>query len=108
MYTYSAAKKDPRLKFAIRLTRANTQEKTSAGRSVVKPTGKMDIYQGKEAKNVMAAVATSEVFFERHEARADGHKELASLFNPYWQVRLIANSTTDVATAVARQTESAP
>ena len=103
-----AAKKDPRLKFAVRLTRASTQERTSAGRSTVKPTGKMDIYQGKEAKNVMAAVATSEVFFERHEARGDGYKELASLFNPYWQVRLIANSATDVATAVARQTESTP
>ena len=103
-----AAKKDPRLKFAIRLIRANTQERTSAGQSAVKPTGKIDIYQGKEAKDVMAAVATSEVFFERYEARGDGYKELASLFNPYWQVRLIANSATDVATAVARQTVNAP
>ena len=103
-----AEKKDPRLKFAIRLTRANTQEKTSSGRSAVRPSGKMDIYQGKEAKNLMAAVATSEVFFERYEARGDGFKELASLFNPYWQVRLIANSANDVATAIARQTESTP
>lgn len=96
-------KQDPRLRFAIRLTRANTEAKTSTGRSAIKPSGQMDIYQGREAKNVMAAVATSEVYFERPVARADGLKELASLFNPYWQVHLIANSAADVAIAVARQ-----
>ena len=101
-------KQDPRLKFSVRLTRAKTQAKTSAGRSAIKPAGQMAIYQGREAKDVMAAVATSEVFFERSAARADGYKELASLFNPYWQVHLMTNSAADVATAVARQTGAAP
>jgi len=96
-------KQDPRLRFAVRLTRANTQARTSTGLSPIKPTGSLNIYQGSEAKNVMAAVATSEVYFERPVARADGLKELASLFNPYWQVHLIANSAADVAIAMARQ-----
>jgi len=94
-------KRDPRLKFAIRLTRANTEAMTSMGRSQIKPTGELNIFQGKEAKNVMAAVATSEVFFDRPK-RDDGATELASLFNPFWQVHLIGNSTADVAAALLR------
>jgi hypothetical protein len=101
-------KQDPRLKFAVRLTRASSQARTSSGRSAIKPSGQMAIYQGKESKDVLAAVATSEVFFERSTARGDGQKELASLFNPYWQVHLIANSAADLAKAVALQTGVAP
>jgi hypothetical protein len=101
-------KRDPRLKFAIRLTRANSETMTSEGRSAVKPTGSMAIYQGKQAGGVMAAVATSEVFFERTAARVDGHSELASLFNPYWQVHLVGNSAAVVAAAVALQAGAAP
>lgn len=98
-------KRDPRLKFAIRLTRSNTEARTSTGKSQIKPAGQLNRFQGNEAKNVMAAVATSEVFFERpfDEPRADGKTELASLFNPFWQVHLIANSDADVAAAIALQ-----
>ena len=96
------SKRDPRLRFAIRLTRANTEAKTSMGKSQIKPTGELNIFQGKEAKNVMAAVATSEVFFERSK-RENGKTELASLFNPFWQVHLVGNSTADVAAAIALQ-----
>lgn len=103
-----AAKRDPRLKFAIRVTRSNVEARTSMGRSTVKPTGTLDIFKGAEAKDVMAAVATSEVYFERSAARADGKIELASLFNPYWQVHLISNSPVDVAAAIALQTEGYP
>lgn len=102
-----AAKRDPRLKFAIRLTRATGETKTSAGRSLIKPSGKMEIYQGSQAGGEMAAVATSEVYFERATARADGATELASLFNPYWQVHLVGNSTATVAAAIALQTGAA-
>lgn len=103
-----AAKRDPRLRFSIRLTRSNTEARTSMGRAAVKPTGRMDIYKGAEAANVMAAVATSEVYFERSAARADGKIELASLFNPYWQVHLISNSPADVAAAIALQSGGTP
>lgn len=100
-----AGKRDPRLKFSIRLTRAAADQRTSRGTSVVKPGGKMAIYAGDQAGNLMAAVATAEVYFDRPPGapRADGQTELASLFNPYWQVRLSANSAADLAIALARQ-----
>jgi hypothetical protein len=103
-----ADKRDARLKFAIRLTRANAQTRTSEGRSGIKPSGKMAIYQGKQAGGVMAAVATSEVYFERPRKRDDGKTELASLFNPYWQVHLVGNSSAVVAAALALQVGGTP
>lgn len=102
------SKRDPHLRFAIRLTRANSEAKTSMGRSQIKPSGRLNLYEGAEAGNVMAALATSEVFFDRPVARADGKQELASLFNPYWQVRLVGNSTATVAAAVALQAGATP
>ena len=96
-------KRDPKLRFAIRVTRSNLEVNTSTGKSPVKPTGQFDRFQGAEAKDIMAAVGTSEVFFERSAPRADGQTELASVFNPYWQVHLVPNSTVDVAAAIALQ-----
>ncbi|QNA88716.1 hypothetical protein G4G28_09825 [Massilia sp. Dwa41.01b] len=101
----SAAKKDdPKLQFAIRLTRDKAQQKTSEGRSQIKPSGRLAVYNSNQAGNVMAAVSTSEVFFDRsHAPRADGRRELASLFNPYWQVHLVPNSDAVTAAAIALQ-----
>ncbi len=104
----NADRRDPHLRFAIRLTRASSEARTTIGRSAVKPSGRMKLYEGAEAGDVMAAVATSEVFFDRPETRAGGQRELASLFNPYWQVRLVGNSTAVVAAAVALQQGAAP
>jgi hypothetical protein len=95
-------KRDPRLQFAIRLTRADSDQRTSGGTSPVKQTGQMAIYQSDQAKHLMAAVASSEVYFERTTARP-GAVEQASLFNPYWQAHLIGNSTTVKAAAIALQ-----
>ena len=97
-----AKKRDPRLQFAIRLTRADSDQRTSNGASPVKQTGQMAIYQGAQAKNLMAAVSSSEVYFERTTPRA-GAVEQASLFNPYWQAHLIGNSTAVRAAATALQ-----
>ncbi len=91
----------PHLRFSIRITREKVQIKTSDGTSAIKPTGKLAIYDGKPKSDVLAAVSTSEVFFERPAARSDGKTELPSLFNPYWQVRLIPTSSVDVAKALA-------
>ena len=99
-----AAKRDPHLQFAIRLTRDKAQQKTSAGRSEVKPSGRLDLYPANQASNKMAAVATSEVYFDRaHTPREGGGKELASLFNPFWQVHLVPNSTAVSAAALVLQ-----
>jgi hypothetical protein len=96
-------KENPRLQFAIRVTRGSADLRTSSGTSTVRPTGQMAIFEGDEAQDVMAAVSSSEVFFERPVARTDGKKELASLFNPYWQAHLIGNSTAVRAAALAKQ-----
>ncbi len=94
------AQLDPRLKFAVVLTRAKAEIRSSDGASTVRPSGRLAIYQGQLASARLTAVATSEVFFQRPQARADGKTELASLFNPYWQVHLISTSAQDVAAAM--------
>lgn len=46
----------------------------------------------KAQNNNMTALATAQVYFDRPRSlfrRADDHRELGSLFSPYWQARLI-------------------
>jgi uncharacterized protein YkwD len=97
---------DPRLQFAIRVMRAMNQTRTSAGTSAVKPSGRLEMFNGAAAGGVLAAVATSEVYFD-HE-RDNGTTELGSLFNPYWQVHLVGNSAAVVAAATALQGGATP
>jgi hypothetical protein len=92
----------PVLRFSIRLTRAKADARTSEGSSNVKPSGGLARFDSNLASNVLAAVSTSEVFFRRPDPRHDGRTELASLFNPYWQVHLVATSSADIAQAIAR------
>lgn len=93
----------PTMRFSVRLMRSKDQARTSARRSQVNPSGQLDLFSGTEADGVMAAVATAEVFFDRPGKRADGHQELPSLFNPYWQVHLVTNSPASLAIAIAKQ-----
>jgi hypothetical protein len=97
---------DPRLQFAIRVTRPMNQTRTSAGTSAVKPGGRLHMFDGSAAGGVLAAVATSEVYFD-HE-QSNGSTELGSLFNPYWQVHLVGNSAAVVAAATALQGGATP
>jgi len=100
----NASRRDsPLLRFAIRLTRDKLQANISTARSPVKPSGRLDLSQGDEAKEVMAARSTAEVFFERPVARNDRRTELASTFNPFWQVRLIGNNPAALAATIALQ-----
>lgn len=46
-------------------------------------------YEDRAAGDVYSAVSAGEVYFERPELRKDGRIEYASLFNPYWDVRLV-------------------
>ncbi len=98
-----ADKRELRARFAIRLTRSNTEARTSMGRSDIQPQGRFKNYESNEANDVLAAVSTSEVFFDRPVPRSDGRRELPSTFNPYWQARLVGNSTAVLAAAVALQ-----
>jgi hypothetical protein len=67
-------------------------------RPVAGPLGSPEMKAG-FAKDEVAAMSEARIFFERPVRsslditgaslfRADGHKEYASLYNPYWQVRL--------------------
>lgn len=94
------------IRFSMRVTRAPAQTPTSQGRSQIRQAanGAHDLnrYQGAPSDGAYAAVATSEVFFDRPAGRSDGRRELGSAFNPYWQVRLV-HSQAAVDQARARQ-----
>ena len=110
------AKPDPRLKFAVRLVRDATQVRTSDGASQIRPSSRINNFSGHLASGVMVAIATGEVYFARpwfnngDETYTTGDttyvvtknqyavkhgspdtREIGSLFNPYWSVRLVAN-----------------
>ncbi|MGV7207008.1 hypothetical protein ACLB1G_04035 [Oxalobacteraceae bacterium A2-2] len=91
----------PRARFTIRLTRARGQLKTSDAQSGIKPSGKLAIIDSAAASGVLAAVSASEVYFHRPSARSDGKTELASLFNPYWEVHMVSTSAEEIAKAMA-------
>ena len=105
-------KNDPTLRFSVRLSRAHSQLRTSDSASQITSTSdsRINAYQSQVAQGEMVAVATSEVFFERPLAQRQNRYgasqglplELPSLFNPYWQVRLI-HSQPDVLGQQMRQ-----
>jgi len=84
-------KLDPKVRFAVRVTRASDQTATSDARSAIRGSKHLNAYAGDPARGVYAGVSASEVFFMRPDgqARRDGNSELASLFNPYWQAHLV-------------------
>ncbi len=105
------AAEDPRLKFAIRLRREKSQTLTSGSRSAMLPSPRLNAYTANAASDVYTAVAASEVYFERPidvrnnvygESIGKPH-EIGSLFNPYWQVRLMTPSDAALTAAQALQ-----
>lgn len=111
------ARDEPGLSLSVRLSRARSALRTSDGASQIQPApdSRINAYQSQLAKGEMVAVATSEVFFERPYAQRHNRygaglgrpRELPSLFNPYWQVRL-AYSETDVRSQQLRQGAQIP
>lgn len=47
------------------------------------------------AEGALHAISSAEVYFQRPSARADRREEFASLFNPYWQARLVPVSAAE-------------
>jgi hypothetical protein len=109
---------DPRLRYAVRLRRNKSQTLTSEGRSAIKGSGSdtrlgqsLNAYQAQPAGgDDLVAVSASEVFFSREGASEKNvygqglgkPREVGSLFNPYWQVRLI-QADAEIQTAQALQ-----
>ena len=76
----------------------------SAGRNPnVKPTGSLDVFTAAAPGNRIASLSRAEVFFMRPVDRADGKRELASLYSPYWQARLVGPTMADRLYAATRQ-----
>jgi hypothetical protein len=102
---------DPMLKFAIRLRRRAEQTRTSDARSAIIGTPKLNNYTSSPSEGLYAAVSGSEAYFERppdHRENVFGRgrgrpQELGSLFNPYWQVRLVPPTSEQLRTAQAMQ-----
>ena len=123
---------DPRLRFTVRLERAAGSARTSDGASVIAASPRVNKFSTNFAGGVMSAMATSEVYFERPWFNSGDHsystgdtayivtqnqssanpskdtRELGSLFNPYWQVRLAANDPTQVHTQQGLQGAEMP
>ena len=96
---------DPRTQLTIRVTKPRGAQRYSGGSSIIKPAGRLDLYQGQHASAQSASIARVEVFFERPDGANPlfGKAELGSLFNPYWQVRLVPVSASDRALAQGLQ-----
>lgn len=97
--------KDPRTHLTIRVTKPQGAQRYSGGNSIIKPKGRLDLYQGQHASGRSASIARVEVYFERPDGANPlfGKAELGSLFNPYWQVRLVPVSASDRALAQGLQ-----
>lgn len=95
---------DPRLKLQVKLARRRDQLATPEGRSAIRqapdPAGarpNVTAYQANLSDGEMTASAAVEVWFERPPCSVNNSWggargkpfELPSLFNPYWQVRLL-------------------
>lgn len=60
-------------------------------------------YEDRTIGNVYSAVSAGEVYFERPDKRNDKRIEYASVFNPYWDVRLVNPERERYAVWAARQ-----
>ena len=104
---------EPRLRLAVRLGRRTSETITSEGRSAISPTPRLNAYAATPAGGQeLVAVSASEAFFQRPPSSADNAfglsigkpREIGSLFNPYWQVRLVQS---DAAVAIAQGQQGA-
>ncbi|MDO8331321.1 MAG: hypothetical protein Q7T36_12705 [Fluviicoccus sp.] len=82
-------KQEPVLNVVIRLYKAKRELLTTAGRSAVKVGGGLQQFE-KMPNNRMEASSRAVVYFDRPQShhRNGISREKASLFNPYWRVRL--------------------
>jgi hypothetical protein len=74
----------------ILVSKSHGSTLTSGGAAQARPSGQLALFANGQAGGRIAALSRARVFFERIESRSDGRAELASLYNPYWRVRLVA------------------
>lgn len=93
----------PSTAITILVRKAHGRLMTSGGLAQAKPSGQLELFDAKPAGARLAALSRATIYFDRIAARADGKTEVASLYNPYWRVRLIAPTAADKAWAAAQQ-----
>jgi hypothetical protein len=93
---------DPRTQIAIMVRKTANRQRYSGGVSAVRPAGRLQLYEGDFHRDESRSIARAEVFFERPDGGNAGNAELGSLFNPYWQVRLVSVTAADKAQGIAR------
>lgn len=111
--TSALSRTDPRTYYAVRVTKAKGKQRYSGGVGAAKPSGRLAIYQGKQKSDQTASIAKVEVYFERPDgannvANGANKAEIGSLFNPYWQARLVPITSSERALAQLRQGVSLP
>lgn len=66
-----------------------TLDRLLAGAGLFAPGGEVETVAPDYAEGALHALASAEVYFQRPVERADRRREYPSLFNPYWQARLV-------------------
>ncbi|MCV2365040.1 apolipoprotein N-acyltransferase [Paucibacter sp. DJ1R-11] len=97
------AKAERSTRLTMLVSKSQAALMTSGGAAQAKPAGALALFDDKPAGGQLMALARAEVFFDRIAARADGKTEIASLYNPYWRVRLVAPTAGDKLYAATKQ-----
>ena len=87
----------------VMVSKSHRDLSTSGGNARARPSGALALFNDRPAGATMVALSRASVYFDRVSPRTDGKTEIASLYNPYWRVRLVAPTTEDRAYAAARQ-----
>jgi hypothetical protein len=87
------------LRYAVALRlpqeRISTADQISMPEGLTAPDGSRHSLAPSLADQGLQSLAAAEVYFQRPVPRADGRREYASLFNPYWQARLVEVSAAE-------------
>ena len=98
-----AQQQDLRLAYTVELALPQDQlltaDRVATSTGVMLPDGSLLDVAPSLAHDALYALSSAEVFFRRPVERADHRQEYPSLFNPYWQARLVPVSATARAVA---------
>lgn len=81
---------DEPLRFAVAVSLAGAALPTTDAASAVAASAGRFRYAALGSSGALTVTSAAETYFARPDARADGRRELATLFRPYWQARLSA------------------
>jgi hypothetical protein len=91
-----------RFGITVRVEKQRTATLTSQQAAVAGPSGRLAVFDATAAPAAMAALARAQVVFDR-PPRADGRTEYASLYSPFWHVRLVPPTPEDRLYSATRQ-----